>query len=107
MNLTEQERAKYRKTWENKDYRVVSPGMRHLAGALAPFGIEIRVLRPCIVPRKTWVERETGSRDNTNAAPISIRIIQRLRDLRLCRTISAGADQLGITVIQEALAFEL
>jgi SAM-dependent methyltransferase len=34
MDLTEQERAKYCKTWANKDYRVVSPGMRHLAGAL-------------------------------------------------------------------------
>jgi hypothetical protein len=34
MNLTEQERAKYRKTWEGKDYRVVSPGLRHLDGAL-------------------------------------------------------------------------
>lgn len=34
MNLTMQERAKYRKTWENKLYREVSPGLRHLASAL-------------------------------------------------------------------------
>lgn len=34
MNLTEQERAKYTQTWTDKAYRVVSPGMRHLAGAL-------------------------------------------------------------------------
>jgi hypothetical protein len=34
MNLTEQERAKYRATWENKQYRVVSPGLRHVDSAL-------------------------------------------------------------------------
>ena len=34
MDLMAQERAKYLKTWENKDYRLVSPGMRHLASAL-------------------------------------------------------------------------
>jgi SAM-dependent methyltransferase len=34
MNLTEQERAKYTATWQNKQYRVVSPGMRYLESAL-------------------------------------------------------------------------
>ncbi len=34
MTLTEQERAKYRKTWDIKEYRNVSPGMRHLNEAL-------------------------------------------------------------------------
>jgi hypothetical protein len=34
MNLTEQERAKYCKTWEDKQYRVISPGMRYLESAL-------------------------------------------------------------------------
>jgi hypothetical protein len=34
MNLTEQERAKYTATWDNKEYRVISPGMRYLQSAL-------------------------------------------------------------------------
>lgn len=33
-NDTEVEREKYLKVWENPQYRVVSPGLRHLAGAL-------------------------------------------------------------------------
>jgi hypothetical protein len=35
MDLTESERAKYRATWDRKEYRAVSPGLRHLGSALA------------------------------------------------------------------------
>jgi hypothetical protein len=34
MNLMEQEREKYRATWKNPDYRITSPGLRHIDQAL-------------------------------------------------------------------------
>jgi hypothetical protein len=34
MNLTEQERDKYRKAWAFEGYRTSSPGLRHVEGAL-------------------------------------------------------------------------
>lgn len=35
MQLTDQERDKYRQAWDFEGYRVASPGMRHLESALA------------------------------------------------------------------------